>query len=79
MHILINQFVTAKLMGVEDCRQGICIVQTPEFIKVLGETGTIYDCEARATIVPHKNLFGSTKEFVDDFLAAQAWDSAASS
>ena len=60
---LINRFVTAKHLNVEDCRQGVCIEVQPDHIKVEGITGQVYKCERDATIVPLKNLWGESKDF----------------
>ena len=63
METLIKRFVTAKLIGEEDRRQGVVIEQSEDAITVLGESGTRYQCEPDCTIVPFSNLWGSTREF----------------
>ena len=57
-------FVTARLKGKEDCRQGVFVKGTPEEFLIMGESGTVYKCEGAATIVPDCNLRGNTKIFV---------------
>ena len=57
-------FVTARLKGKEDVRQGILISATSKEFSILGESGAVYKCEGRPTIVPDHNLWGNTKIFV---------------
>jgi len=45
----LGRFVTAKLMGLEDCRQGWVIELCPFIIQ--GESGDFYQCEGTPIIV----------------------------
>jgi len=58
----VRHFVTAKLIGVDDCRQGVIIKENENSVIVQGMLG-IYECEKNYTIVQFQNLWGETKEF----------------
>ena len=45
----IGKFVTAKLKGKDDCRQGAVISEAPLIIQ--GVSGTRYECEGQPTVV----------------------------
>lgn len=62
-----GDFVTAKLKGKDDCRQGILISADQRSFLILGESGVTYACEESAVVVPDENLWGSTKRFVDSW------------
>ena len=53
----IGKFVTAKLYGKNDCRQGWAISSSPFRIK--GESGQVYLCEGSPTIVINPPLLTS--------------------
>lgn len=59
-----GDFVTAKVKGKKDTRQGIFVNRIPEGFIVLEESGAKYKCEGEAIIIPDSNLWGSTKNFV---------------
>lgn len=59
---LVRHFVTAKLKGLEDCRQGVLIEDRPDSVVVQGILG-IYECEKDYTIVPFSNLWGEARDF----------------
>lgn len=59
-----GDFVTAKLKGKKDVRQGIFISRILKGFIILGISGTKYKCEGKAKVVPDFNLWGSTKSFV---------------
>lgn len=45
----LNQFVTAKLRGVDECRQG-CVISVEPF-RIVGVSGQEYDCEGSGHVV----------------------------
>ena len=55
-------FVTAKLIDLDDCRQGVLIEERQSSIIVQGMIDT-YECEKDYTIVPFSNLWGDAKDF----------------
>lgn len=59
-----GDFVTAKLKGKEDIRQGIFISRIPKGFIILGISGTKYKCKGKAKVIPDSNLWGNTKSFV---------------
>ena len=61
-------YTSGKLKGKEDCRQGIFIDGDLKEFTILGESGTKYKCEGTPIIVPIKNIWGSTKEFVLNYI-----------
>ena len=62
--VSIGTFVTAKLVGKNDSRQGIYLGGTGDVSSIQGESGAIYICECEPAIVPDKDLRGSTLIFV---------------
>lgn len=46
---MLGKFVTAKLAGADDCRQGAVISLNP--LRIRGESGSEYDCEGTPTAV----------------------------
>jgi len=46
---IFGHFVTAKLKGKEDCRQGVVVSLKPLLIK--GQYGRVYECEGSPTAV----------------------------
>jgi len=46
---MIGKFVTARLLGEDDCRQGWVINTSP--LKIEGQTGEQYLCEGNPTTV----------------------------
>ena len=57
-----KQFVTARLMGKADCRQGVLIEHKENSIIVQGMLDT-YECEKDYAVVPLCNLWGKTRAF----------------
>ncbi len=62
--ISIGTFVHAKLVGKNDPRQGIYLGGVGNYIAIQGESEIVYICEDEPTIVPDKDLWGSTLIFV---------------
>jgi len=60
----IGDFVTARLKGIDDYRQGIYVENNLDSFIILGKSGKYYTCEGKATVIPVSNLFGDTKTFV---------------
>jgi hypothetical protein len=58
----VRHFVTAKLIGADDCRQGVLIEERPNTVIVQGMLG-IYECERNYAIVPFSNLWGEARVF----------------
>lgn len=69
MNVNRGDFVTAKLKNEDGfSRQGIVIsLLSDTTIKILGESGETYLCDSDAVFVPYKNLYGSTKQFYDNW------------
>jgi hypothetical protein len=65
-----GDFVTAKLKGKEDVRQGIFISKVLKGFIILGMSGAKYRCEGEAKIIPVSSLWGSTKSFVLNYRMA---------
>ncbi|KKL06850.1 hypothetical protein LCGC14_2591910 [marine sediment metagenome] len=57
-------FVTAKLKGKNDSRQGVFVNGTQEEFSILSESGAVYKCEGQAVVISDCCLWGSTKRFV---------------
>ena len=55
---LLHVFVTAKIKGKDDARQGFIICTNPLIIK--GVTGTKYECEGSPTIVSNPPFVNNT-------------------
>lgn len=49
---MIGLFVTAKLKGVDDCRQGAIISTDP--LRIRTQSGEEYDCEGPVSVVINK-------------------------
>ena len=65
-------FVTARLKGKEDCRQGVFVNGTQEEFLIMGESGTVYKCENTMAVILDNNLWGSTKAFVLNYRNKEA-------
>ena len=50
----LGTFVTAKLKGKEECRQGTIVRIQP--LRIKGQSGAIYDCEGIPTLVVNPSL-----------------------
>ncbi len=59
-----GDFVTAKVSTHGFPRQGIVKRIQNNRIVIVGESGCKYVCYKNVTVVPDKNLWGSTKKFV---------------
>jgi len=72
---VVRQYVTAKLLGVEDCRQGVITYEDENSIIVHGRYG-IYECEKDYIVVPFNSLWGETKKFAVSMgvKSEGAWD-----
>ncbi len=55
---MLGKFVTAKLKGIDDCRQGVVISMDP--LRIRGQSGFEYECEGPLTLVvnPPKDCWG---------------------
>ncbi len=61
----LGQFVTARLAGVVDSRQGVVIRQRVGFLDVLGELrGDVYSCTDEAATVADENLVPDARAWV---------------
>lgn len=59
---MLGKFVTAKLKGKVDPRQGWVISESP--LKIQGQSGVVYECEGKPIIVinpPNKKMHRTPK------------------
>lgn len=59
---VVRQYVTAKLLGLDDCRQGVITHKDENSIIIQGRYG-IYECELDYIVIPFNSLWGETKKF----------------